>query len=868
MLEWYEADQSDVKNRSPIIMLPVELKKRSINSKYKLFPTDEEPFVNPALQYKMNSEFKLFIPELQLENDSFDPMDYFKNVNKLIKSNERWKITNEIFLGLFSFAKFVMYKDLEKYNDAFRNNQIILALAGVNKNAVDSATEYPSADELDEKRKPLDLYQVLDADSSQQEAIEAVKTGNSIVIQGPPGTGKSQTITNLIAELLANNKKVIFVSEKMAALDVVYNRLQSIGLGDYCIEIHSRKSNKRHVLNQLKDAYESTHPGRPIIGGKIDELVKLRKKLNEYSRVLHTPDKHFNKTPYWFTGELNQISNIEILEIDFSELENISFEQYETTIFTIETLKDRIEMIGHPYNHPFWGCEIKTINEFEQQKISKSLDSFLQQFENICIQIKTFSNKLSIDLINFSTTILYCKLLTVLSENHQIPKSLKTVLDVNKYCSQIEPVLERINLFNSQKEKILEKFKKEVFNEEVHEIIELLKTKFKSFWRIFQPNYYKTKKMITQHITDSDNHLSYNEIITNLENIIKNLEIKKEIVDTKSKLTDPLSSLWNGTDSNTDVIKAAITWFNKYSENRISELDDKNLSEFILDSSSIPNELLQNKTILEESISNLMTSLENVLERLAVNKKILFVNGIEKTELSYIGRLSASWKANIHLLVDWTRYQKAFDDCKRAGLENYLEIIYSDKNGIENLIIKFKKSFLFNQFQNVFNKNPILRDFEALTQNKIVKKFQELDSFQLELAKNRVLTNLYERKPDSSWEGTKSSQLGYLQRQFRLKRGHHSIRKIFANVPNVVQQLCPCFMMSPLSLSQYINPEKIKFDFVIFDEASQISPVDSLGAIIRGNHLVCVGDTKQLPPTTFFDRVAQIEINDKDLEDI
>jgi superfamily I DNA and/or RNA helicase/very-short-patch-repair endonuclease len=859
MLEWYEADQSDVKNRSPIIMLPVELKKRSINSKYKLFSTDEEPFVNPTLQYKMNSEFNLSIPELQLENDSFEPMDYFKNVNKLIKSNERWKITNEIFLGLFSFAKFVMYKDLEKYNDAFKNNQIILALAGVNKNAVDSVTEYPTADELDEKRKPLDLYQVLDADSSQQEAIEAAKAGNSIVIQGPPGTGKSQTITNLIAELLANNKKIIFVSEKMAALDVVYNRLQSIGLGDYCIEIHSRKSNKRHVLNQLKDAYESTHPGKPIIGGKMDELIKLRKKLNEYSRVLHTPDMHFNKTPYWFTGELNQISNVEILDIDFSELNNISFEQYEKTISTIETLKERIEMIGHPHIHPFWGCEIKTINEYEQQQISKSLNSFLQKLENICIQIKSFSNKLSIPLIDFSTTILYCKLITVLSEDHKIPKSLLTILDVNKYCSQMEPVLERINLFNSQKGKILEKFKEKIFNEEINEIIELLKTKFKSFWRICLPSYYKTKKRITQHIIDSDNHLSYNEIITNLEDILENLEIKKEIDNTNSKLIDPLFTLWNGIDSNTDAIKATITWFNKYSENRISELDDKYLLEFILNSSSIPDELLQNKTLLEESIPNLITSLGNVLEGLVVNKEILFANGIEKADLSNIDKLLTSWKENIHLLVDWTRYQRAFVDCKNAGLKNYLEKIYSDKTGIEDLIQKFKI---------VLNENPILKDFEALTQNKIVKKFQELDSFQLELAKNRVLTNLYERKPDSSWKGTKTSQLGYLQRQFRLKRGHHSIRKIFANVPNVVQQLCPCFMMSPLSLSQYINPEKINFDFVIFDEASQISPVDSLGAIIRGNHLVCVGDTKQLPPTTFFDRVAQIEINDENLEDM
>jgi len=865
MLEWYEATQSEIKNRSPIIMLPVELKKGSIRSKYKIYPIDEEPFINPALQYKMNSEFSLDITDIQLENGLFDPMDCFKRINELIKLNSRWKITNEIFLGLFSFAKFVMFKDLEKYNNIFKNNQIVQALAGVNKNAVDNGAEYPTADELDEKRKPLDLYQVLNADSSQQEAIEAVKAGNSIVIQGPPGTGKSQTITNLIAELLANNKKVLFVSEKMAALNVVYNRLKIIGLGNYCIEIHSRKSNKRHVLNQLRDSYESTHPGKPIINGKIDELLKCRKKLNEYSKVLHTPVKPFNKAPYWFIGELNQLSEIEILDIDFSELSNISFEQYLSIISTIETLKERIEMIGHPHNHPFWGCEIKNINEYEQQQISKSLHSVLQQFENICCKIKNLSSELSIELIDFSTTISYCQLLTVLSQNHSIPKSLLTVLDVNQYYSQIEHVLDKIDLFNSQKDKISEKFKKEIFNEEINEIKDLFKTKYKSFWRIFLPNYYKTKKRVTKYFIRSDAHLSYNEIIPNLEDILENIETGKEINETKSNLTMPLSSLWCGIDSNTNTIKTAITWFKNYSESRISELDDNNLSKFILDSSSISAELINVKATLEEIIPKFINGLENVLKIFDVNRKSLFINGIKKTHFSEINVLLTRWKTNIHLIVDWSRYQRTFVDCYNAGLEPFLEKIYSDESGIEDLILKFKKSFLFRQFQIVLNEIPTLKQFEALTQDQIVKKFQELDSFQLELAKNRVLTNLYERKPDSSWEGTKSSQLGYLQRQFRLKRGHHPIRRIFNNIPNIVQQLCPCMMMSPLSLSQYIDPEKIEFDFVIFDEASQMSPVNSLGAIIRGQHLVCVGDTKQLPPTTFFDRAEQIEINDDDL---
>ncbi|MEK0337237.1 MAG: AAA domain-containing protein, partial [Nitrosopumilus sp.] len=254
----------------------------------------------------------------------------------------------------------------------------------------------------------------------------------------------------------------------------------------------------------------------------------------------------------------------------------------------------------------------------------------------------------------------------------------------------------------------------------------------------------------------------------------------------------------------------------------------------------------------------------NVLTKdLQVNSSIILKNGIEKTDFNRIDELLTNWTSNIKLIVDWTRYQRAYADCKQGGLDPYLNIIYSGDDILFDIIKKFKKSFLFNQFQDILNKYPVLKTFESLTQDNIVKKFKELDLFQLELAKIRVLTNLFNRKPDTSWDGSKSSQLGYLQRQFRLKRAHHSIRRIFGNVPNIVQQLCPCFMMSPLSLSQYINPEEMKFDYVIFDEASQMSPVDSLGAIIRGEYLVCVGDTKQLPPTTFFDTAEQIEYDDE-----
>lgn len=349
---------------------------------------------------------------------------------------------------------------------------------------------------------------------------------------------------------------------------------------------------------------------------------------------------------------------------------------------------------------------------------------------------------------------------------------------------------------------------------------------------------------------------------------MSNIDLRNKIESTPEIITKHLSSLWNKTETQTKVVFHNIEWLRKYKDLRISETDDEKLLKFVLNSDAIPEELIDLKNNIEIIIPQLKEKINELKYILIVIGEIIFHSGIDNILLKELNEILNRWKNNIHLIVDWIRYQRAYDNCKKVGLRHYLDKMLSLEIEPTELIQKFKKSFLFHLFQKVLDANPILKEFDALKQDQALKNFQKLDTFQLELAKLRVLKNLWDNKPDTSWEGTKSSQLGYLQRQFRLKRGHHPVRKILDNVPTIVQQLCPCCMMSPLSLSQYINPEIMKFDFVIFDEASQISPVDSLGAIIRGKNLVCVGDTKQLPPTNFFDRVVQTSSDDEDLDDL
>ncbi len=192
------------------------------------------------------------LPEFEEADEKEDIDRYFNKVRKAIKDRNGWDVVEDIVLDFFSFTKFVMYKDLDPTawpkGMSPADHPLIRTLLGDGSPESDGGGF--NEKDIDAKLSSHDVFHVMDADPSQIAAVEDIKAGRNLVVEGPPGTGKSQTITNVIAELLVAEKSVLFVSEKMAALEVVKNRLDKCGLGDFCLELHSRKAKKREVLQE------------------------------------------------------------------------------------------------------------------------------------------------------------------------------------------------------------------------------------------------------------------------------------------------------------------------------------------------------------------------------------------------------------------------------------------------------------------------------------------------------------------------------------------------------------------------------------------------------------------------------------------
>lgn len=248
---------------------------------------EDEIVINPTLSYKLENDFGIKPPEF---DESDDISAYFSKVNKTVKA-QGWKVIPETAPSLLSFLKNNMYRDLKTHKDLILENPVVRTLSGDPRALTREISELNNYDH-DSNSKPEDTYQVVDADASRQDAIICAKKGLSFVLQGPPGIGKSQTITNIIAKCLADGKKVLFVSEKMAALDVVYKRLREVRLDDFCLILHSYKANKKDTLKQLREVLNPAGGKAQVKEDAYRKLTRLsddRERLNDYAESINIP---------------------------------------------------------------------------------------------------------------------------------------------------------------------------------------------------------------------------------------------------------------------------------------------------------------------------------------------------------------------------------------------------------------------------------------------------------------------------------------------------------------------------------------------------------------------------------------------------
>lgn len=423
MLKWKEADHSNIFMYSPILMIPVELSRDNKNSPFKLSIFDNQCIVNPALQYKLKADFGIEIVEIEEEGVVSDFLD---NLAIEISQLDSWEVINESYLGLFSFSKIALYHDLIRYKEKIKEHPVIGNVAS--NETIYSDESFNEIYKIDSNENALESYQVLDADSSQQEAAITAKKGYSFVMQGPPGTGKSQTITNIIAECLAVGKTVLFVSEKMAALEVVKKRLESVGLGDFCLELHSNKANKKTVITELYNQYSGSNLVKSEDTQFLYNYENIKSELNNYIEELHRPYAPLNKSAFWYHGKLSQLSEVEIIQF---KVDNINILD-QSTLAQVEKLINELQLkqnLFPIYKETFW--RYTTIRELSMNKtndVKYHLSELLAAVRNFNKFYDEIQKELGIQIPNINSARTLKNVFLQLTEvNNLLPNWFKSL---------------------------------------------------------------------------------------------------------------------------------------------------------------------------------------------------------------------------------------------------------------------------------------------------------------------------------------------------------------------------------------------------------------------------------------------------------
>lgn len=357
LLRWFETTKSEQPRYAPILLLPVDIIRRS-NNKYVIRKRDEEVILNITLVELLKQNFKInldILKDLPKDESGVDVKKIFTYFRRAIMEQKRWNVLEESMLGLFSFNKFVMWNDIHSNADLMAENTIIASLME-NHDKQDVTEDVVDARIIDKRNSPIDFSIPLDVDSSQMEAIVESGRGRTFILHGPPGTGKSQTITNMIANALYQGRSVLFVAEKMAALSVVQSRLEKIGLAPFCLELHSNKATKKHFLEQMDKVLNVTRIKEPAeYASKAEELFAERKSLIRYMDVLHQKGDN-GLSLYECISEYLSLPQEELQE-GLPEKDNLTASFITNCWEQIDPLDTILKIAGTPKSHPLFGLE-------------------------------------------------------------------------------------------------------------------------------------------------------------------------------------------------------------------------------------------------------------------------------------------------------------------------------------------------------------------------------------------------------------------------------------------------------------------------------------------------------------------------------
>lgn len=856
-LRWKRDETEPRTYRAPILLLPVKLERRSARSEFRLSQLEDEVRINATLLEFLKRDFELRVPELEgplpEDGSGVDIARILELLRLRIRDVAGFEVVEECALSTFSFAKYLMWKDLVDRADSLRESRLVRHLVDSPAEAFEGAARgMPEPADIDRRLAPGDLLTPLPADSSQLSAVLAASEGRDFVLIGPPGTGKSQTITNIIADQLGRGKTVLFVAEKAAALDVVHRRLDRHGLGDAVLELHSNKADRKSVIAQLGRSWDRSAG----LGGRewrrtTEDLRAARDRLNDYVSALHRPGTQ-GFSVYQAIGRSAVAAPPFRVSFPNSGCHDEESWSSLRTLATEVGLRHRVVADlgdGGP-------LALVRADEWSYGWEDRFLTSARALRESLRVEAgarHVLAERIGCpgDMVDLPEVVEVLSLLpgarlgrpalaeAALAGPEAARGALAELAEVIRSCAG-----PRARLAAAYPD---------------HALSETVIAPLREDWREASAKMWPLAGLAQGKVRKRLQALA----LSGTADPERDIPALVELARAHARLfASPLARMpgFAGEASALDALAAQIEDAATYLRLEALFAGIGAPEDWILalraslaprDGGDMAPELRELAVARDRSRTALAAFREAGAD---------FDEKVDPAALD-LEALERGKKR----LPDWMKWRAIRDRAVARGLGPLVTALEAGE-AIEDAGKAFERAYLAWWLPLALDAAPALRGFAAWEHEVEIDRFCELDDAMTAMAPSEVLRRLGNALPTRD-SVPRNSELGTLRHQLGLRRPSISIRDLLGRMPETFGKLAPCVLMSPLSIAQYLPAGNARFDLVIFDEASQISTWDAIGAIARGRQAIIVGDPKQLPPTNFFGR-ADLDAEDPDIADV
>lgn len=764
---------------APVLLLPARIEARGRTGDDLRLAVVGEPQVNPVLLYVLEENYAIHInasvvlSECDSEDESgqwrIDPEDVFKRIERAAKAIPGFKVTRRVILANFQFAKMAMVEDLKKNGDTVASSTIVAAVAGhpLSRQKLAQAVTDIAPAQLDD-RPASDDYLVLDADSTQHRAIVLVGKGQSGVIQGPPGTGKSQTISNLIAQSVAEGRRVLFVAEKRAALDAVIKRLSQpdVGLGHLVLDLHGASVSRKEVMARLAQALEQIRHALPADGADAvhREYEARRKQLNEHARRVNKIRRPTGLSVNQIIGRLLRLpaEAKSPLRLRGETLAALTAERAdEVKQWILESAANPSLFLGTDPS-PWNNADIRDGQRAQEalDLATKAANELLPEFERLLEQgVKQLGVRPP------STLDEVASLLDVLRDARSIRQ---------QYSAE---------LFSSQPGDLARALEPAAGGPIVRA------------WAFLSNAAYRAarKRLLAMRVVP-----------------VPTTTLRQEMLQVE------------------DILRR---W------------------QALAPTSAVPIGVS-----VEIELSAAFGALDEATKKLGAVTEAGPFNGMQLSAAALRLRALASDRQTPFRMPGIHDLRSRFG---YVGLGGFVDDLRKHGVAAEHWLARFEYIWLYSALEQALASDPALASFNGRTHEQVIEEFKRLDRERVRLAAQRVCRLHAERAIEAM--NKHFDQANLVRREVAKKSRHIPLRELLARAPDVLTRIAPCWVASPLSVSQLLDGGKRHFDIVIFDEASQILQEEAIPALYRAERVVVAGDRHQLPPTTFFATIVEGE---------